>query len=245
MCKVGIAWGTCLCRLLRDRLVPQSLHHVTPHHPNRIEKQSCFGLTTIIFHLQVLAARSSDETFHASCNCPPGAFSRSTNILRGHLPPLTMTPRSPGRFAHLPLSTSGPVECAVTGSVLLNTPYFNKGSAFPKEERVIFNLTGLLPQRVQTLEQQTKRAYQQYSTRQDDLAKNTFLTSLKEQNEVLYYRVSHCGPFRQRNKRVPSWLGDSCCKTTCPRCLVWSTLQRKERQSRTFPVYFEDPRAAF
>ena len=35
-----------------------------------------------------------------------------------------------------------------------------------------------------------KRAYQQYSSRPDALAKNTFMTSMKDQNEVLYYRVS-------------------------------------------------------
>ncbi|GAP85306.1 putative malate dehydrogenase [Rosellinia necatrix] len=96
---------------------------------------------------------------------------------------------SRSKFSHLPLSTSGPIECAVSGTVLLNTPYFNRGSAHTAEEREEFNLTGLLPQSVQTLEQQTKRAYQQYSTRQDDLAKNTFLTSLKEQNAVLYYKL--------------------------------------------------------
>ncbi|KAI0533705.1 malic enzyme [Xylaria digitata] len=96
---------------------------------------------------------------------------------------------SKSKFSHLPLSTRGPVECAVTGTVLLNTPYFNRGSAHSAEEREEFNLTGLLPQSVQTLEQQVKRAYQQYSTRPDDLAKNTFLTSLKEQNAVLYFRL--------------------------------------------------------
>ncbi len=101
-----------------------------------------------------------------------------------------MAPGREPKFAHLPLSTSGPIECAVTGTVLLNTHYLNKGSAFPREERREFNLTGLLPQSVQSLDQQLKRAYQQYATRQDDLAKNTFLASLKEQNEVLFYRVS-------------------------------------------------------
>lgn len=95
----------------------------------------------------------------------------------------------PSKFDHLPLSTHGPVDCALTGTALLNTPYLNKGSAFPAEERQTFGLAGLLPSRIQTLEQQTKRAYQQYSSRPDDLAKNTFLTSLKDQNEVLYYKV--------------------------------------------------------
>ena len=42
---------------------------------------------------------------------------------------------------------------------------------------------------MQTLEEQVDRAYQQYSNRPNDLAKNTFMTSMKEQNEVLYYKV--------------------------------------------------------
>lgn len=94
------------------------------------------------------------------------------------------------KFGHLPLSTSGPQDCALVGSALLNTPYFNKGSAFPPNERKEFELYGLLPQAVMSLNQQVERAYQQYSSRKDDLAKNTFMTSMKEQNEVLYYRVS-------------------------------------------------------
>ncbi|KAJ5037584.1 uncharacterized protein L3040_007756 [Drepanopeziza brunnea f. sp. 'multigermtubi'] len=92
-------------------------------------------------------------------------------------------------FGHLALSTSGPQDCALTGSALLNTPYFNKGAAFPAEERKKFKLTGLLPQHVSDLDTQVRRAYQQYSSRGDDLAKNTFMTSLAEQNAVLYYRL--------------------------------------------------------
>jgi malate dehydrogenase (oxaloacetate-decarboxylating) len=93
------------------------------------------------------------------------------------------------KFADAPLNTSGPLDCALIGTALLNSPYFNKGSAFPSDERVQFSLTSLLPQSVQTLEQQVRRSYEQYSSRSDDLAKNTFLTSLKEQNAVLYYQV--------------------------------------------------------
>lgn len=77
------------------------------------------------------------------------------------------------------------------GNALLQTPYFNKGSAFTKEERGTFKLHGLLPTNVQTLDEQVERAYAQYGSRPNDLAKNTFMTSLKEQNEVLYYKVRH------------------------------------------------------
>lgn len=101
----------------------------------------------------------------------------------------TMSSQRCNDYTNLPLSTAGPEECALTGSALLNTPYLNKGAAFPADERKKFKLTGLLPQHVSTLEQQVKRAYQQYCTRSDDLAKNTFMTSLAEQNQVLYFKV--------------------------------------------------------
>ncbi|KAL7793196.1 hypothetical protein V8C37DRAFT_378744 [Trichoderma ceciliae] len=100
-----------------------------------------------------------------------------------------MAPTKPAKFGNLPLSTIGPLDCALTGTALLNSPIFNKGSAFTQSERRDFNLTGLLPANEQTLDHQVERAYQQYLTRSDDLAKNTFLTSLKDQNEVLYFKL--------------------------------------------------------
>lgn len=100
-----------------------------------------------------------------------------------------MSPQKNSKFGNLPLSTSGDLECALVGTVLLNNPIFNKGSAHTARERREFNLTGLLPQSIQTLEQQAHRAYQQYSSLPDDLSKNTFMTSMKEQNEVLFYKV--------------------------------------------------------
>ncbi|KAF2168467.1 hypothetical protein M409DRAFT_65437 [Zasmidium cellare ATCC 36951] len=93
------------------------------------------------------------------------------------------------KFEHLPLSTSGPQDCALTGPALLHTPYLNKGTAFTSSERKEFDLVGLLPSAVNTLEDQVKRAYDQYSARRTPLGKNTFMTSMKEQNEVLYYKL--------------------------------------------------------
>lgn len=100
-----------------------------------------------------------------------------------------MPPTKSSKFGNLPLSNYGPLDCALTGTALLNSPIFNKGSGFPQAERQEFNLTGLLPANEQTLEHQVERAYQQYLTRSDALAKNTFLTSLKDQNEVLYFKL--------------------------------------------------------
>lgn len=102
-----------------------------------------------------------------------------------------MAPTKPSKFGPLPLSTVGPLDCALTGTALLNSSIFNKGSAFTPSERRDFNLTGLLPANKQSLEHQVERAYQQYLSRSDDLAKNTFLTSLKDQNEVLFFKLLH------------------------------------------------------
>lgn len=134
----------------------------------------------------------------------------------------------------LPLSTSGPLECALKGTVLLNHPFFNKGSAFTADERRAFELTGLLPPSVQTLEQQARRAYEQYSARADDLAKNTFLTSMKEQNQVLYFKVRQAWHVKDRvglllmRKVVSSW-----CSTTSRRCSASCTRRPRARPSRT------------
>jgi malate dehydrogenase (oxaloacetate-decarboxylating) len=93
------------------------------------------------------------------------------------------------KFSHLLLSTSSSQDCALTGAALLHAPSLNKGTAFTKEEREEFDLTNLLPAKINTLDEQVKRAYEQYQSRQTALEKNTFMTSLKFQNEVLFYRL--------------------------------------------------------
>ncbi|KAH8836027.1 hypothetical protein DL96DRAFT_1454568 [Flagelloscypha sp. PMI_526] len=78
---------------------------------------------------------------------------------------------------------------ALKGNALLTHPRFNKGTAFNPKERKEFALTGHLPHRVNTLDEQCNRAYNQLSSRESPIAKNTFLQSLKEQNWVLYYQL--------------------------------------------------------
>ncbi len=83
---------------------------------------------------------------------------------------------------------SGLATC-LRGQDVLHTPLLNKGTAFSTEERTALGLTGLLPPAVKTLEQQAARAYLQYSEQPDDLARNVYLTSLHDRNEVLFYRL--------------------------------------------------------
>ena len=87
------------------------------------------------------------------------------------------------------LSIEGPIECDLEGFQLLNSPIFNKGSAFTEEERSAFGLHGLLPAKVNTLDEQVDRAYAQFKYLKTPLAKNDFCTSMMKQNKVLYYEL--------------------------------------------------------
>jgi malate dehydrogenase (oxaloacetate-decarboxylating) len=81
------------------------------------------------------------------------------------------------------------LETLVTGPALLNDSLLNRDTAFTPEERREFDLIGLLPPAVTTLDEQAKRAYAQYQQHRDDLSKNIFLTALHDRNEVLFYRL--------------------------------------------------------
>jgi malate dehydrogenase (oxaloacetate-decarboxylating) len=72
---------------------------------------------------------------------------------------------------------------------VLQDPVRDKGTAFTQEERDALGLTGRLPSAVLTLDEQSRRAYQQMLRQGDDLAKNVYMEQLHDRNEVLYYRV--------------------------------------------------------
>jgi len=80
-------------------------------------------------------------------------------------------------------------ETTCRGYSVLSDPWLNKGTAFTESERDALGLTGLLPSRVLTLDQQAQRAYRQCSRQASDLDKNIYLTALHDRNEVLFYRV--------------------------------------------------------
>lgn len=50
------------------------------------------------------------------------------------------------------------------GAVLLENPLLNKGLAFTEGERTAFNLQGLLPHNVETIEEQTARAWGSFAS---------------------------------------------------------------------------------
>ncbi|KAJ3968284.1 hypothetical protein EV361DRAFT_805872 [Lentinula raphanica] len=78
---------------------------------------------------------------------------------------------------------------ALRGEALLTHPRFNKGTAFTEKERHAFGLIGKLPYRVNSLDEQCQRAYDQLQSQTTDIGKNSFLQSMKDQNWVLFYTL--------------------------------------------------------
>nr|WP_269902497.1 NAD-dependent malic enzyme [Aliidiomarina halalkaliphila] len=82
-----------------------------------------------------------------------------------------------------------PLYIPHAGPSLLETPLLNKGSAFTRDERVMFNLTGLLPPRYETIEEQVSRAYMQYQSFDTTLNKHIYLRAIQDNNETMFHRL--------------------------------------------------------
>lgn len=81
------------------------------------------------------------------------------------------------------------VESSMNGLQILNTPLYNKGTAFTKDERDAFSLHGFLPFHISTLEEQVQRRYENFKDKPNEISKYIFLSSLQDRNEVLFYRL--------------------------------------------------------
>ncbi|EHQ6863824.1 TPA: NAD-dependent malic enzyme [Listeria monocytogenes] len=76
-----------------------------------------------------------------------------------------------------------------SGFDYMNNPLLNKGTAFSKEERASYQLDGLLPPIIETMEQQAVRIETQIENLETPLHKHQLLTNLYNENRTLYYYV--------------------------------------------------------
>ena len=74
------------------------------------------------------------------------------------------------------------------GHALLRDPVLNKGTAFTREERRTLGLEGLLPQQVESLELQVRRAWEGFELLGGDLERFAFVDGLRRSNQVLFHR---------------------------------------------------------
>ena len=82
-----------------------------------------------------------------------------------------------------------PLYISYAGPLLLETPLLNKGSAFSLEERSTFNLEGLLPESIEGIEEQAKRAYEQLQDCIGMVEKHIYLRDIQDTNETLFYKL--------------------------------------------------------
>ncbi len=81
------------------------------------------------------------------------------------------------------------VETPFCDHALVTNPLLNKGMAFTEKERQAFDLHGLLPPHVATLEEQRERSYEAFKGKTSDIERYIYLRSLQDSNEVLFYSL--------------------------------------------------------
>jgi malate dehydrogenase (oxaloacetate-decarboxylating) len=86
-------------------------------------------------------------------------------------------------------TTAAFATTALSGYELLADPQFNKGTAFSETEREEFDLHGLLPPNVATLDEQISRRLQALRGYETDLERYAILRELQDTNETLFYAL--------------------------------------------------------
>ena len=96
------------------------------------------------------------------------------------------------------------------GAALLHDPRLNKTTAFTEAEREALGLLGLLPEGVDDLETQVKRAMLQLDAKTTDLERYVYLSALQDTDETLFYRVLMADPARFLPLVYTPTVGEAC-----------------------------------
>jgi len=81
------------------------------------------------------------------------------------------------------------IRTQLYGFTLLNHPRLNKGTAFTEEERDAFDLHGLLPPHIGTLEEQIARRTTVFDAFETPFEQYSFMRDLQDINETLFYAL--------------------------------------------------------
>ena len=80
-------------------------------------------------------------------------------------------------------------ETSKRGLDMLRDPRYNKGTAFTREERQKYGLSGLLPDIVSSLDMQLQRIEGHIRSLPTDLDRYVYFSDLQERNESLFYHI--------------------------------------------------------
>ncbi|MET0911654.1 MAG: NAD-dependent malic enzyme [Ilumatobacteraceae bacterium] len=96
------------------------------------------------------------------------------------------------------------------GRELLRDPRWNKSTAFTADERDAFGLVGLLPEGIETADQQVARVVRQLDDAKDALGKYVIFANLLDRDETLFYRVLMSDPVRYMPVVYTPTVGEAC-----------------------------------
>lgn len=81
------------------------------------------------------------------------------------------------------------LKVALMDYALTTNPLLNKGMAFTLEERLNFDLVGLLPPHVADLKSQRERSYLAFKSKPNAIEQYIYLRDLQDSNETLFYSL--------------------------------------------------------
>jgi malate dehydrogenase (oxaloacetate-decarboxylating) len=88
-----------------------------------------------------------------------------------------------------PTAEGKSLRISLSGFDLVNSPRLNKGTAFTDHERDVFDLHGLLPPHVGSLDEQIERRLEALRTQPNSFSKYSFLRDLQDTNETVFYSL--------------------------------------------------------
>ena len=95
------------------------------------------------------------------------------------------------------IAAGRPAPIALAGSALLGSRLLTKDLAFNDDERDLFHLRGLLPDRILTIEEQIDLELEHLRRKDDALERYIGMAALQDRNATLFYRLlaEHLGEF--------------------------------------------------
>src|ERR1700679_2118031 len=81
------------------------------------------------------------------------------------------------------------LQVSLSGFSLINNPRLNKGTAFSDHERDVFDLHGLLPPHIGTLDEQVERRMHALGEQPTPFEEYSFLRDLQDTDETLFYAL--------------------------------------------------------